>query len=102
MLTPNSDLMPSYDRFLAAARAIPEPLRMMKLMATLQKMLSEQLVYLYQLLGGGSFREAITKVKKEISEPLARHRELVKRYEIEDGFYGTLKQADKIVKMVRG
>jgi hypothetical protein len=99
---PRSDLMPSFDRFLAAVRAVPEPIRLHKLMTILQKMLSEQLVYLFQLLGDGPFRGALSKVKKEISEPLARHRDLVKRFELEDGFYGTLKQADKIVKMVRG
>ncbi len=99
---PTSDLMPSFDRFLTAVRAVPEPIRLQKLMVLLQRMLSEQLVYVYQLLGGGSFRDAVTKVKREISDPLARHRDLVKRFDIEDGFYSTLKQADKIVKMVRG
>ena len=52
--------------------------------------------------GTGPFRETVTKVKREISEPLATRRELVKSYGIEDNFYGILKQADKVVKLVRG
>ena len=99
---PGSDLMPSFDRFMAAIRAIPEPIRLYKLLSFLQKMLQEQLVYVYRLIGGGPFHEAMGKVKKEIADPLSLHRDLVKRFEIEDGFYSTLKQADKTVKMVRG
>jgi hypothetical protein len=94
--------MPSFEKFLAVVRTIPEPVRLQKLMLSLHKMLSEQLVYVYQLLGIGAFRNTSTRVKREISEPLAKHRELVKRYEIEDSFYSTLKQADKVVKLVRG
>ena len=59
-------------------------------------------MYVYQLLGGGAFRDTVSRVKKEIAEPLAKYRELVKRYEVEDSFYATLKQADKTVKLVRG
>ena len=71
-------------------------------MAGLERMLSEQLVYVYQLLGSGVFRDTLTKVKMEISEPLASRRDLVKRYRIEENFYGTVKRADKMVKMIRG
>jgi hypothetical protein len=99
---PNSDMMPSFDKFLAATRSIPQPIRYHNLMAGLEKMLSEQLVYVYQILGQGAFRDAVTRVKMEIAEPLANRRELVKRYHVEEDFYGTIKKADKMVKMLRG
>ncbi len=99
---PNSDLMPSYEKFAAMVRSVPGPIRYHTLMAGLEKMLSEQLLYVYQILGNGSFRDTVTSVKKEIAEPLAARRELVKRYGIEEAFYGTIKRADKMVKMVRG
>jgi hypothetical protein len=99
---PNSDLMPTFDKFLTAVRAVPASIRYHTLMSALQKMLSEQLIYVYQVLGLGPFRETVTKVKREISEPLATRRELVKSFGIEDNFYGILKQADKVVKLVRG
>lgn len=99
---PQSDLMPSFDKFLNAVRAVPPAVRYYSLMTSLQKMLMEQLVYVYQVLGAGSFRDTVNKVKREIAEPLATRRELVKSFGIEDNFYGVLKQADKIVKLVRG
>lgn len=99
---PESDLMPSLDRFLAAVRAIPPALRFHTLMSSLERMLSEQLVYVYQLLGHGVFRDTVNAVKKEISEPLATRRELVKRYGVDENFYGILKRADKTIKLVRG
>jgi hypothetical protein len=99
---PNSDLMPSLDKFLAAVRAVPEAIRYHVLMSGLEKMLAEQLLYVYQLLGSGVFRDTVTGVKKEIAQPLASRRELVKRYRIEDGFYGSVKRADRMVKMLRG
>jgi len=99
---PNSDLMPSFDRFIAAINAVPQQVRFQKLMSGLEIMLAEQLEYVYQLLGNGPFRMAMGRVKREISEPLATHRELVKRFGLEDNFYKTLKRADKVVKMVRG
>jgi hypothetical protein len=99
---PRSDLLPSFEKFLAAVRSVPQPIRYHTLMAGLEKMLSEQLFYVYQLLGQPVYREAVTKVKMEISEPLASRRELVKRYCIEDNFYGTIKRAEKMVKTVRG
>lgn len=99
---PHSDLMPSFEKFLSAVRAVPPPIRFHKLMMELENMLAEQLEYVFQLLGIGAFREAVINVKKEISQPLAVRRELVKRYNIEDTFYKTLKRADKVIKMVRG
>ncbi len=99
---PHSNLMPSVEKFLNAVRAIPAPVRFHKLMTELENMLAEQMEYVFQLLGMGAFREVMINVKKEISQPLATRRELVKRYSIEDTFYKTLKRADKVVKMVRG
>ncbi|MCP4685075.1 MAG: DUF4388 domain-containing protein [bacterium] len=99
---PKSDLMPSFEKFIASVRAVPTPIRYYSLLSSLEKMLSEQLVYVYRLLGNGIFRDTVTSVKKEIAEPLATRRELVKRYRIEENFYGTVKRADKTVKMLRG
>lgn len=99
---PESDLMPSLDRFLAAVRGIPPSMRFHTLMSALERMLAEQLVYVYQLLGHGVFRDTLNAVKKEISEPLATRRELVKRFGVDENFYGILKRADKTVKLVRG
>jgi hypothetical protein len=99
---PRSDLVPPFEKFLAAARTLPQPIRYHTLMAGLEKMLAEQLLYVYQLLGSNVYRDTMAKVKMEISEPLASRRELVKRFFIEDNFYGTIKRADKMVKLLRG
>ncbi|MGD8921702.1 MAG: DUF4388 domain-containing protein [Candidatus Zixiibacteriota bacterium] len=99
---PGSDLMPSYDKFISVVHSIAPPLRLQRLMSNLHKMLSEQLIYVYELLGVGPYRETMGSVKREISEPLAKHRDLLKRWDIEDNFYSSMKQADKVVKLVRG
>jgi hypothetical protein len=99
---PRSDLMPPFEKFLGAVRTLPQPIRYHTILAGLEKMLSEQLLYVYRLLGSNVFRDTMTKVKMEISEPLASRRELVRRYFIEDNFYGTIKRADKMVKLLRG
>ncbi len=99
---PASDLCPSFDKFLTSVRGIPQETRYHKLMSGLENMLSEQLEYVFSLLGVSLYREAAVQVKKEISEPLAVRREVVKRYGIDDSFYKTMKRADKVVKMVRG
>ena len=99
---PGSDLKPSFEKFLDAVRAIPSPLRFHKLMRDLDAALSEQLAFIFDLLGIGAFRDGVTAVKGEISEPLASRRELVKRFGVEEDFYRAIKSADKVVKMVRG
>ena len=71
-------------------------------MNALDRMLSEQLVFVYDLIGVGAYRESINRIKKEITLPLAQRRELVQRFGIEDTFYGTIKRAEKVVKLVRG
>lgn len=99
---PESGPMPSYDKYLAAVKALPANVRFHKLMTSLDAMLSEHLEFVFQVLGVGPFREAVGMVKKEITEPLATRREIVKRYHIEDNLYKTIKRADRVVKMVRG
>lgn len=99
---PNSDLMPSFDKFLSAVKSVPESTRFYTVMTNLERMLSEQLIEVYRLIGSGGFRESVNRVKKEIAFPLANRRDLVQRYGIEDTFYSTIKRADKVVKLVRG
>lgn len=99
---PKSDLMPPFDRFLAAVRAVPPATRLHALLSGLERMLSEQLVYVYQLLGNGVYHQTMSRIKKEISEPLATRRELVKRYGVDENFYGSIKRAEKTVSLVRG
>jgi len=99
---PASDLMPSFEKFLDAARQLPSPVRFQRLLRDLDAALTEQLEFVFELLGAGMFRDAVTAVKGEISEPLASRRELVKRYGLEDNFYRSIKSADRVVKMVRG
>ncbi|MFH1686594.1 MAG: DUF4388 domain-containing protein [bacterium] len=101
-LDPDSEAQPSFDKFLAAVRSLPAETRYHRLMSGLDKMLSQQLEYVYRLLGEGAFRRATTGVKKQIAEPLAQRRELVSRYGLEDDFYRTLRRADQVVKMIRG
>lgn len=98
----NSEMLPPFDKFLAAVNEIPENIRFYTLMSSLERMLAEQLVFTYQLLGEGTFRETISGVKKEISEPLSTRRDVMRRFNLEDSFYGALKRAEKVIKMVRG
>lgn len=101
-IDPRSDLAPSFDKFLASVQSIPEPIRYHTLVSSLDRMLAEQLQFVYQLLGEGPFRDAVTSVKKEITDSLASQRDLMKRYGIEETFYGSIKRADKVVKLLRG
>ncbi len=99
---PNSELAPKVENFIEAVHALPKENRYHKLMSGLEAMLSEQLEYVFQLLGDGVYHHAVSKVKKEIAEPIAFKRELVKRYAIDENFYKSIKRADKVIKMVRG
>ncbi|MCM2271877.1 MAG: DUF4388 domain-containing protein [candidate division Zixibacteria bacterium] len=99
---PHSELAPSFDKFLATVRSMPQATRYYTLMSALDRMLTDQLVFIYDLLGTGTYRESINRVKREITGPLAQRRELVQRFGIEDTFYNTIKRADKVVKLVRG
>jgi hypothetical protein len=99
---PQAEEGPSYDKYLTAVKTLPPNVRYHKLMTGLDAMLAEHLEFVFQVLGVGPFREAVGLVKKEITEPLATRREIVKRYHIEDNLYKTIKRADRVVKMVRG
>lgn len=101
-IEPGTEVAPTLDKFLATVRQMPEETRYHTVMSSLDKMLSEQLVYVYQMLGDGPYRDAMSRVKREISEPLKSRRELVGRYGLEDAFYTTLKRAEKVVRIVRG
>lgn len=99
---PKSDMMPSFDKFLAAIRAIPEPVRFHTLFRELDEALADQLQFIFELLGIGAYRDGITAVKGQISEHLAARRDLLKRYGIEEDFSHALKRSAKVVKLVRG
>ncbi len=99
---PKSELLPSFEKFLSAVRTIPEHIRLYTLMSGLCSMLSEQLEQVFMLLGQGTFQNSLSAVKREISEPLAKKRDLVKKYGLENEYYKSLKRAEKVVKMVRG
>ncbi len=99
---PGSELMPSQEKFLSAVRSIPTHIRVHVLLSGLTGMLTEQLEYVFMILGEGPFRRTLNGVKREISEPLAKKRDLVKKYGIENDYYRSLKRAEKVVHMVRG
>ena len=99
---PNSDIAPKVEKFIEAVHSLPKENRYHKLMSGLETMLSEQLEFVFQLLGEGVYSHTLSKVKKEIAEPIAFRRELVKRYAIDDNFYKSVKRSEKVVKMVRG
>jgi len=99
---PRSELLPSLDKFIQSVYALPANVRYHSLMSGLEDMLSEQLIQVYQLLGAGPYHYAASRVKKEIAEPLALRRDLVRKYKVEDSFYGSLRRAEKVVQLVRG
>jgi hypothetical protein len=67
-------------------------------MTALESYLADQLELIFRFLGAAKYRSAVSGVKKEISEPLATRRELVKRYQIDENFYAALNRADRVVK----
>lgn len=93
---------PSYESYLKTIRNIPEEIRIHKFMVELQDMLTEQLEFVYQLLGNGVYKGVVSKIKKEIAEPLAVRRDLVKRFSLDENFYKSIKNADKMIKAIRG
>ncbi len=99
---PRSELLPSFDKFLTAVRAIPPQIRMSSLMSGLSTMLSEQLEQVFMILGQGQFQNSLGAVKREITDPLAKKRELIRKYGLENEYYKSLKRAEKVVRMVRG
>jgi len=98
----NSDSGPSFEKFLEEVRKIPESVRMHRVLALLEDMLNEQLEYIFMQFGQGPFREAVGSVRKEISEPLAIRRELVKKFRLDENFYESIKKAERTIKMLSG
>lgn len=99
---PGTESGPSFDRFHAEILKIPGTVRMHTVMSALEHMLTNQLEYVYYLLGLGPYRQAVGKIKKEITEPLALQREMVKRYHIDENLFKSIKKADRTVKLVKG
>jgi Domain of unknown function (DUF4388) len=99
---PGADLNPTFDKFYTEITRIPQAVRMHTVMAALENMLSNQLEYVFYFLGQGIYRQAVGSVKKEISEPLALRRELVKKYQLDENLMNTVKKADRVVKLVKG
>jgi hypothetical protein len=99
---PDLEEGPSFESYLKTVRSIPEEIRIHKLMVGLQDMLAEQLEFVYQLLGEGVYKGVVSKIKKEIAEPLAVRRDLVKRYALDENFYKSIKNSDKTIKAIRG
>ncbi|MEE9441209.1 MAG: DUF4388 domain-containing protein [candidate division Zixibacteria bacterium] len=98
----NTESGPSLERFLQEVKKIPEKVRMHRLLSMLEDMLHEQLEYIFMQFGHGAFRNAVGKVKKEISEPLAMRRELVKKFRLDDNFYYSIRKAERTIKMISG
>ena len=100
-VAPGGDAQPSYDKFVYTVRALPADTRYYQLMRGLETMLTEQLEYVYRFLGEGPYRRAAARTKMLMTEPLAMHRELLKKYHFDENFFQSLRQADRTVKMVR-
>lgn len=99
---PGTDLNPTFDKFYAEIIKIPAPIRMHTVMSALENMLSNQLEYVFYVLGSGVYRQAAGKIRKEITAPMSLRRELVKKYYIDENFMSSVKKADRVVKLVKG
>jgi len=99
---PGTDTQPTFDKFYMEIMKLQSTVRIHTVMNALENMLSNQLEYVFYFLGEGIYRQAIGKVRKEISEPLALRRELVKRYQIDDNLMSSIKKAERVVKLVKG
>jgi hypothetical protein len=99
---PGTDTQPTFDKFFMEIMKLPSTVRIHTVMNALESMLSNQLEYVFYFLGDGIYRQAVGKVRKEISEPLALRRELVKRYQIDDNLVSSIKKAERVVKLVKG
>jgi hypothetical protein len=98
----NAESGPSFEKFLEEVRKVPETVRLHRVLITLEDMLNEQLEYVYITLGEGPFRDAIGRVKKEIAEPLAMRRELVKKYRLDENFYDSIRKSERTIKLLSG
>ncbi|MCP4568548.1 MAG: DUF4388 domain-containing protein [FCB group bacterium] len=97
-----SDSGPSFEKYLVEVRKIPDSVRMHRLLTMLEDMLHQQLEYILLHLGRGLYREAVGRVKKEISEPLALRRELVKKYRLDENFYDSIRKSERTMKILTG
>jgi hypothetical protein len=98
----NSETGPSFEKFMAEVRKIPESVRMHRVLAMLEDMLHEQIEFIFIQFGAGPVRDAISHVKKEISEPLALRRELVKKYYLDENFFDSIRKAERTIKTLTG
>jgi hypothetical protein len=98
----SSESGPSFEKFLEEVDKIPEAVRLHRVLAILEDMLNEQLEYIFSMLGQGPFREAVSGVKKEISEPMAVRRELIKKYRLDENFHDTIRKTERTIKMLSG
>jgi hypothetical protein len=99
---PHTETSPTFDKFYVEILKIPSSVRMHTVMAALESMLSNQLEYIFYFLGTGVYRKTVSKIKKEVSEPLAMKRELVKRFQVDLNFENSIKKAERVVRMVKG
>jgi hypothetical protein len=99
---PGADTQPSFDKFYVEILKVPQSVRLYTVMSALENMLCNQLEYVFYFLGSGIYRQAVGRVKKEVSEPLAMRRELVKRFQIDENFLSSIKKADRVVRLVKG
>lgn len=99
---PGSDTNVTFDKFYAAILKIPAPVRMHTVMSALEHMLDNQLEYVFYFLGSGIYRQAVNRVRKEITEPLALKRELVKRFHIDENLDKSIRKAAMVVNLMKG
>ncbi len=99
---PGADTKISFDKFYAAILKIPAPVRMHSVMSALEHMLDNQLEYVFYFLGSGIYRKAVGRVKKEIPEPLAMKREMVKRFHIDENLDKSIRKAAMVVNLMKG
>jgi hypothetical protein len=99
---PHTNTSPTFDKFHIEILKIPQSVRMHTVMAALEGMLSNQLEYVYYFLGIGVYRHTINRIRKEVTEPLALNRELVKRFQVDQNFLNSIKKAERVVKLVKG
>ena len=99
---PGADTKITFDKFYAAILKIPGPVRMHSVMSALEHMLDNQLEYVFYFLGSGLYRRAVGRVKKEITEPLALKREMVKRFHIDENLDKSIKKAAMVVNLMKG
>lgn len=98
---PSSDIGTTFDRFYADIIKIPASVRLHTVMSALENMLSNQLEYVFYFLGSGIYHQAVGKVKKEISEPLALRRELVRKFQIDENLLNSVRKADRVIRLVK-